>query len=437
MKTRKCGPLSRRYRRAGWVLLVPAGLLALASCGSSSHQSSANTVASGGGGSATTAGSGAAPATATLKIGEIDSLTGTFAQFGVPQHDAIELALNQIKAAGGLKVGNTTYNLSLVVEDDKTDAATGAVDMQKLLGENIHYFIGTLSSAVAEAYLPLIKNRTDIIDIVTGAADTGLNDNPPVYRPRVTQGQYVPAEVAEMRSLTSPSASPHVGNVYDQGNAGVVQAVPTLDSDMKAAGYSVNNEPFTAGQAQFGSQITGIKNAGDKAVFFDGNSSDCAPFIKEARQQGYSGLIVSTGLQAVDVKAANVPLSAMKDEYDVQAANPVDLQAAGQSVGTYDAFAQAYQAAYKSPPGFTSASAFDGAYILADALQKNGSVTNYAGLHTVLDGLTLSDVPQLVEAILPQGPQGLIFADHQSYFKMAVHTWNGSAFVLNKIITTT
>jgi branched-chain amino acid transport system substrate-binding protein len=423
----------RRNRRAGWALIIPAGVLAVASCGSSSsHQSSATTNASSGGST------GAAPATATLKIGEIDSLTGTFAQFGVPQHDAIELALNQINSAGGLKVGNTTYHLSLTVEDDKTDAATGAVDMQKLLGENIHYFVGTLSSAVAEAYLPLIKSRSDIIDVVTGAADTGLNDYPAIYRPRVTQGQYVPAEVAELRSLTSPSASPHVGDVYDQGNAGTVQATPVLDSEMKAAGYSVNNEPFTAGQAQFGSQITAIKSDGDKAIFFNGNSSDCAPFIKEARQQGYNGLIVSTALQAVDVKAADVPLSDMKDEYDVQAANPIDLQTAGQSVSTYDTFAKDYQAAYKSPPGFTSASAFDGVYILADGLQKNGSVTNYAGLHTVLDGLTLSEVPQLVEALVPQGgSKTLIFADHQSYFKMAVHTWNGSAFVLNKITTTT
>ena len=417
---------------------MPAGVLALASCGSSSSKSSATTVAPSGGGSSATTAPAASQATATLKIGEIDSLTGTFAQFGVPQHNAIQLALNQIKAAGGLKVGNTTYNLSLSTLDDKTDAATGAVDMQKLLGENIHFFVGTLSSAVAEAYLPLIKTRTDIIDIVTGAADTGLNDHPAIYRPRVTQGQYVPAEVGELQSLISASASPHVGDVYDQGNAGTVQATPVLDALMKKGGYSVNNEPFTAGTPQFGSQISGIKNAGDKAVFFNGNSSDCAPFIKEARQQGYTGLIVSTALQAVDVKNTNVPLADMTDEYDVQAANPVDLQTAGQSVSTYTAFANAYQAAYKSPPGFTSASAFDGVYSLTDALQKAGSVTNYAAIHTALDTQTLADVPQLVEALIPQGPSNnLVYLDHQSYFKMAVHQWNGTAFALKKIITTT
>ena len=444
--TRTSSPSRRHWRRrAGFALLVPAGLLALAGCGSSSKSTSATTVASGGGSattasggssSATTASAGASGATATLKIGEIDSMTGTFAQYGVPQHQAIELAFNQINAAGGLKVGNTTYKLSINLLDDKTDAATGALDMQKLLGEGIHFITGTLSSAVAEAYLPLIKNRTDVIDMVSGAADNGLNDTNAVYRPRVTQGQYVPAEIAEMQTLVSPSVSPHIGNMYDQGNAGAVSAAPQIASMMKSLGYTVNQEPFTAGSPQFGSQINGIVSAGDKAIFFGGDASDCAVFIKEARQQGYKGDIISTvGFQASNITGTDIPASDMVGEYDMQAATPTDLQAAGTNIGKFTTFAADFQSAYKTPPGFTSASAFDAAYILADALQIAGSVTNYAAIHTALNNMTLAQAPQVVEAVIPQGGKNLIFNNHQSYFKLAIHTWNGKAFVLQKIIS--
>ena len=360
--TRTSSPSRRHWRRrAGFALLVPAGLLALAGCGSSSKSTSATTVASGGGSattasggssSATTAPAGASGATATLKIGEIDSMTGTFAQYGVPQHQAIELAFNQINAAGGLKVGNTTYKLSINLLDDKTDAATGALDMQKLLGEGIHFITGTLSSAVAEAYLPLIKNRTDVIDMVSGAADNGLNDTDAVYRPRVTQGQYVPAEIAEMQTLVPASGTPHIGNMYDQGNAGAVAAAPQIASMMKSLGYTVNQEPFTAGSPQFGSQISGIVSAGDKAIFFGGDASDCAVFIKEARQQGFKGDIISTvGFQASNITGTDIPASDMVGEYDMQAATPTDLQAAGVNTSKYTTFAADFQSAYKTPPG--------------------------------------------------------------------------------------
>src|ERR1700722_4862753 len=105
-------------RRAGFALLIPAGVLAMAGCGSSSKSTSSTTAPAGttasssSGGTAASGGTTASGATATLKIGEIDSLTGTFAQYGVPQHDAIQLGINQINAAGGLKAGGTTYKLS-------------------------------------------------------------------------------------------------------------------------------------------------------------------------------------------------------------------------------------------------------------------------------------------------------------------------------------
>ena len=62
-------------------------------------------------------------------------------------------------------------------------------------------------------------------------------------------------------------------------------------------------------------------------------------------------------------------------------------------------------------------------------------MTNYAAIHTALNNMTLAQAPQIVEAIIPQGGKNLVFNDHQSYFKLAIHTWNGKAFVLQKIIT--
>ena len=138
----------------------------------------------------------AAAAEKTLVIGEIAELTGAAEAVGGPQHNGIKLAVDEINAAGGLKVGGDTVKIDLRTEDTKSDPTTGVTIVQKLLNrDGAHLLVGSLSGAVAGAYLPIIQNREDVINVVVGAGNAGINEFISVYRPRADGSQSFNAEV--------------------------------------------------------------------------------------------------------------------------------------------------------------------------------------------------------------------------------------------------
>ena len=57
----------------------------------------------------------------TLDIGVTDALTGGAAVYGLPQANAVQMAAEEINAAGGVKVGEDTYMLNVIAYDDKAN----------------------------------------------------------------------------------------------------------------------------------------------------------------------------------------------------------------------------------------------------------------------------------------------------------------------------
>ena len=57
---------------------------------------------------------GAVAAEKSLTIGVNDALTGGGAVYGLPQSNAVTMAVNEINAAGGIKVGADIYKLKVI-----------------------------------------------------------------------------------------------------------------------------------------------------------------------------------------------------------------------------------------------------------------------------------------------------------------------------------
>jgi branched-chain amino acid transport system substrate-binding protein len=95
------------------------------------------------GGAATTA--GAAPTGEPIKIGVLTSLTGNFAPWGVQVRDGMQLAVDELNAAGGVD----GRPVELVVADDQTDPDQGATEIERLVEEGVVAIGGVISSDVA------------------------------------------------------------------------------------------------------------------------------------------------------------------------------------------------------------------------------------------------------------------------------------------------
>jgi branched-chain amino acid transport system substrate-binding protein len=92
----------------------------------------------------------AAPAPAeVIKIGHVAPLTGGIAHLGKDNENGARLAIEEINAAGGLKVGDKTYKLDIVAEDDKADPKEGTIAAQKIVDSGAVAVVGHLNSGTS------------------------------------------------------------------------------------------------------------------------------------------------------------------------------------------------------------------------------------------------------------------------------------------------
>lgn len=82
-----------------------------------------------------------------IRIGSLTSLTGPFTSWGIPQSTGMQLAVDDINAAGGVD----GRPLELIIVDDQSDPEEGVVQIQRLHEEGVVAVAGTISSGVGQA----------------------------------------------------------------------------------------------------------------------------------------------------------------------------------------------------------------------------------------------------------------------------------------------
>jgi ABC-type branched-subunit amino acid transport system substrate-binding protein len=96
------------------------------------------------------------PSVAPLKIGTLLPETGSLAFLGPPEYAAVEVALKEVNAAGGV-LGNPVTHVRGDSGDDKTDTANQTVDRE--LSQGVQAIVGAAASGVTKL----------VIDKITGA----------------------------------------------------------------------------------------------------------------------------------------------------------------------------------------------------------------------------------------------------------------------------
>ena len=160
----------RRLVRAAAVF---AGLaLFMTACGDDSPSSSATTTTAGG--SDTTVGSATGAGDGVLTIGTLLPETGSLAFLGPPEIAGVQMAIEEINAAGGV-LGEDIVLVESDSGDTSTDIANQSVD--RLLEEGVDAIIGAASSGVT---LTVIDKITDagVIQISPANTSTELTDHP-------------------------------------------------------------------------------------------------------------------------------------------------------------------------------------------------------------------------------------------------------------------
>ncbi|MEZ5880072.1 MAG: ABC transporter substrate-binding protein [Nitratireductor sp.] len=363
----------------------------------------------------------------TLRVGEIHPITGPAAFFGVPMTNAVHLAAKEINSAGGVKVGDVTYELEIVTEDDQSNPSIGVGALKKLQNSGIHFIIGPLNSPVASALYPIIGRDQGLTQIIDGATSPGIVNGTNVFRTAATLPlTYEP----ELLKLLTAKKYDNIAIITDRTHSGWMGEQPALVEALKGVGTEVLAEEYMQyADTDFSAQITKIKSLGVKALVMRAYPNESAIMTKQARQLGFDGDIIWCSTPPPATIKKNISNELM--EGVLLAATYMTQDYVREGSESAQKMYDAYKAAYGAEPGELSVMSYDSVYVLKAALEKAGSIEN-AAVNAALQELTVDDV-QLVGAYTGQDGGRLFNSEGDPMIAGLSQVWEGLGWsFLNK-----
>jgi len=202
-----------------------------------------------------------------IRIGALYALSGAAAAYGASARQGLELAAEEINAAGGL-LGRP---VELLIEDEKNPAHAVEVVRRMARELGVRLFIGIDSSAVAEAVVPLLPELRCVL-MVTHAASpriTGELFNPYVFRCSI--------------------------NVAQNARAGALLVAPLPYATWTTLGPDYSFGYFS--WAYFSRFLRELKPEAEllpEGIFHPPGAEDLTPWIRQAMRSGAEALWISS-----------------------------------------------------------------------------------------------------------------------------------------------
>lgn len=299
-----------------------------------------------------------ASASAQIKIGVAEALTGNAAQYGVPIRKGFELALGEINGAGGIH-GN---KIELIIEDEQGKKEEAINVFKKFIFQDkaLMLFGPTLSNS-AQASDPVAQAAKIVVFGTSNTADGITSIGNYVFRNSVTEADILPIT---LRAAVKAANIKKVAVLYGNDDAFTKSAYDNFAKALQAQKIAVvTSESFSKGDVDFKPQLTKIKASGVDAIVLAALVSEGAPIMVQARQLGIT-------LPFISGNGMNSPrlFELAKDSSDgLWVGSPWSVE---NQAPENKRFLAAFQKVHNALPDQFSAQAYDAMYIVATALKK-------------------------------------------------------------------
>jgi branched-chain amino acid transport system substrate-binding protein len=266
-----------RNRTVKAAVVVMAGALALAACGT-------NKTESGGGGSASCDNS-----KGTLTIGVIAPLTGNLSALGLGIQHSAELAVAEANEKCTVK----GYKLTVDPEDDQATPQVGAQAATKLSSDsNVVGVVGTLNSSVAQTVQPILAGKK-VVQISPANTNPSLTKGADLTNPKRQFPTYF--RVCTTDNYQGPDAADYLVKTAGKKKIAIVQDGKTYGkglSDAFAARAKtdgaeiVDQEQVGEKDTDFSGVLTKVKAAAPDAIYYGGEYPAAGPLSKQAQGLG-------------------------------------------------------------------------------------------------------------------------------------------------------
>mgnify|MGYP000231551365 CR=1 FL=1 len=319
-----------------------------------------------------------------VKIGHGAPRTGGIAHLGKDNENGAQLAVNEINAQGGIKVGDKVVKLALVGEDDAADPKQGPVVAQKLVDAGVVGVVGHLTSGVT---IP-----ANAVYAKAGMAQISPSSTNPDY---TLKGEKTPkGSVSTYRMVaTDAMQGPAMGRFMLNKGAKTVAILDDstqygkgladqVEKTLKDGGVQiVAHEASTATTTDFKAILTKIKASEADAIVWGGLEDTAATLTKQARELGLQqkllmfdavctdNYITLSGDTSIGVlcSVTGVPLSEMPEGAAFK--ERFEKRFNGQKVQGFAPFA------------------YDAVYTVVEAIKKAGTTEDSAKVAAAMEGI--------------------------------------------------
>lgn len=295
---------------------------------------------------------------AEIVIGEVGSLTGSEATFGISTHQGIELAFNEINEKGGVK----GKKLKLVTLDNQGRPDEAATAVTKLISQNrVRAVLGEVASSRSLAMAPIAQaNKIPMI-------------SPSSTNPKVTeQGDYI-FRVCFIDPFQGQVMAKFAKNNLNLSRVAILRDVKNdysiglsdffIKEFQNLGGIIVGDQTYTGGDTDFKAQLTSLKTQDAEALFVPGYYTDVGLIARQAREIGINApLLGGDGWDSP--KLLEIGGDALNGSYFSTHYSPEDTSPQIQG------FIARFKDRYGVVPDGLAAMGYDAALVLADSLER-------------------------------------------------------------------
>jgi len=298
--------------------------------------------------------------TGDIKVGVYGDLTGQTSSFGQSTKNGIQLAVDEINAAGGVN----GRKIALIIEDDQGRPEQAKTVISKLINQDkVIAVLGEVASSNSLAAAPVAQEAK--IPMIT----------PSSTNPKVTEvGDYIsrvcfidPFQGSVMAKFAVNTLKAKTAAIIGDVNADYSKGLTQFFEQefTKLGGTIVTKQAYTQQDPDFKAQLTTIRQLNPDVIYIPGYYGQVGIIARQARELGIDKpLLGGDGWDSPDLwKLGGESLKNAFISNHYSADNPApEIQN----------FVKAYQAKFNVAPDSLAALAYDSAKVLADAIKRAG-----------------------------------------------------------------
>jgi len=328
------------------------------------------------------------PPEKVVTIGFTASLTGKYNVESTRQNNGLKLWMDQVNAAGGIKLADgTIVKFQAKFYDDESNADRVQELYTKLVTEDkADFLISPYSSGLADA-AAVIAQQYEKIMITTGAAAEGTYKKgyTLVYQTYTPAGHYLTGAIDLLASLDPNVKKIAIVHENDKFSTAVSDAVKAY---AESKGYEVVlYEGYDSGTTDFAPIVTKIESAQPEVVLGGGHFADGQQLAKAIYEKNLPVKMIALLVAPPEAKFAEIGDAALgvigPSQWEPLAAFKPDYGPTGEE------FVKAYKEAFGEEPSYHAAGGYAAGLILQKAIETAGSLDTQA-IKQALDNMDMT-----------------------------------------------